>query len=252
MNAVDAMTERMLDDAGVGPGMRVLDIGCGSGNVSFMIAQRVGATGRVYGVDRDERMLDIARFRQKELGLPHVSFVTGNFGVAGFEDEMFDASVGRRVLMYQSDPVEAVRKLARVLKPGGRLLFHEHDTIQVEKAGPPLPLHDRVRSWLRDMLLAEGADIHMGLHLHTALSESGMVVEHVRGEANVLTPTAHYPVAPILRAALPRLQRHGIASEGEIDIDTLDDRLIEERRRAQATCVWEIVFCAIARKPEQI
>jgi hypothetical protein len=82
------------------------------------------------------------------------------------------------------------------------------------------------------------------------LVSAGLKVEHVRADAHVLTPTTHYPVGSIIRAPLPRLVRHGIVTEAEVDVNTLDDRLIEERRRTGATCIWELVFCARARKQE--
>lgn len=88
----------------------------------------------------------------------------------------------------------------------------------------------------------------MGFELHRVLSAAGLAVERVRAEANVLTPTADYPVAAIIRAVLPRILRHGIATETEIDVDTLDDRLAAERRETAATCLWEMVFCVWARK----
>lgn len=89
----------------------------------------------------------------------------------------------------------------------------------------------------------------MGFGLHGAFSAAGLTVECVRVEANVLTQTAEYPVAAIIRAALPRLLKHGIVTETEADVDTLDERLLAERKRNNATCLWELVFCAWARKP---
>jgi hypothetical protein len=60
----------------------------------------------------------------------------------------------------------------------------------------------------------------------------------------------HYPAAAIVRAMLPRIVRQGVATEHEIDIDTLDRRMVEERVKADTTSVWELVFGAWARKPD--
>lgn len=77
---------------------------------------------------------------------------------------------------------------------------------------------------------------------------AGLSVGGLRAEANVLTPTADYPVAGIIRAVLPRLPQLGVATEAEIEVDTLDDRLTAEHRQSGATCFWELIVCAWARK----
>jgi SAM-dependent methyltransferase len=248
-NNVDQMTERMLDDAGIGPGMRVLDIGCGTGAVSLMLSRRVGSQGHIFGVDRNSRMLASAREKAREAGVSNVTFIEGGFDVALPGRGTLDAVVGRRVLMYQADAAQAVAQLTDAIRNGGVIAFHEHDMVDMSDRRAPLPLHDRVRSWLREMLRLEGANLHMGFDLHSALSAAGLAVECVRAEANVLTPTADYPVAAIIRAVLPRLLQHGIATEADADVETLDERLAAERREANATCLWEMVFCAWGRKP---
>jgi SAM-dependent methyltransferase len=247
-NRVDEMTEQMLDDAGIVPAMRVLDIGCGPGAVSFMLARRVGRDGHVFGVDQSRQMLALARAKASDAGVANVTFIEGGFGVPFPERGTLDAVVGRRVLMYQPDAAGAVAQLTDAIRPGGVVAFHEHDMVDIKDSCTSLPLHDRVRSWLREMLRCEGANLHMGFELHSALSAAGLVVERVRAEANVLTPTADYPVAGIIRSVLPRLLEHGIVTEAEVDVDTLDGRLAAERRAANATCLWEMVFCAWARK----
>ncbi|MEM7583178.1 MAG: methyltransferase domain-containing protein [Acidobacteriota bacterium] len=250
-NRVDEMTERMLDDAGIAPGMRVLDIGCGPGAVSLMLSRRVGDQGHVFAVDRSPQMLGVAQEKAHAAGVSNLTFIEGGFDVTFPEHGTLDAAVGRRVLMYQSDAVKAVEQLALAIRPGGVVAFHEHDSMVVKDERVALPLHDRVRSWFREMLRSEGANLRMGFELNGALSAAGLTVERVRAEANVLTPTASYPVATIVRAILPRLLQHGIATEAEIDVETLDERLAAERREAAATCLWEIVFCGWARKSRE-
>ena len=76
---VRGITERLLADAGIRAGMRVIDVGCGRGDVSFMVARLVGEQGQVQGVDRDARAVAMARERARELNLARVSFVEGDF-----------------------------------------------------------------------------------------------------------------------------------------------------------------------------
>ncbi|MBM0103281.1 methyltransferase domain-containing protein [Steroidobacter sp. S1-65] len=247
-NTVDEMTERMLDDAGIGPGMRVLDIGCGPGMTTFMLARRVGSAGHVFGVDRDAQMLQVARQKARDTGVTNVTFIQGGFDVRFPERGALDAVVGRRVLMYQSDAAQAISQLTDAVRSGGVIAFHEHDMVEISDGRTALPLHDQVRSWLREMLRHEGANLNMGFQLHSALSAAGLAVERVRAEANVLTPTASYPVGSIIRAVLPRLLQHGIVTEAAADVETLDERLAAERTAANATCLWEMVFCAWGRK----
>lgn len=114
----------------------------------------------------------------------------------------------------------------------------------------PLPLHERVHGWIWHTVEREGANIHMGFDLPSVLARAGLTVEQVRAEAIVQTPKAHYAVGAVVRAMLPRIMQQGVATEEEVDVDTLDRRLVEEREKTNATYVGEMVFGAWARKPK--
>ncbi len=246
-NVVDAMTARLLADAGISEGMRVLDVGCGPGDVTRMAARLAGASGRVVGLDRNPSMLRLAEQRVLEANLSNVFFREGD--LEGMEQgEEFDAVVGRRVLLYQPDPVGAVRGLLRALRPGGLAVFQEHDAAPVPEWRKPLPLHQRVHGWMWEMLRREGANMHMGYDLPRVLAEAGLLLEHVRAEGIVQTPEIAYPTHEIVRAVLPRIVKEGIASEEEVDAATLGERLRAERAAAKATYVGETVFGAWGRK----
>ena len=106
---IDPMTRRFFRDAGIVPGMRVLDVGSGAGDVAFMAADLVGDTGQVVGVDRVPAALVAATARAGALSLSNVSFREGDPSDMTFE-QPFDAVVGRYVLMFQHDPTTMLRK----------------------------------------------------------------------------------------------------------------------------------------------
>jgi ubiquinone/menaquinone biosynthesis C-methylase UbiE len=141
--------------------MRVVDIGCGSGDVVLLASELVGETGQVIGVDREAGTLAFARDRARKLGLPNVSFLEGDFETLSRESGRFDAAVGRSVLMYQRDPVLALTLLASAVRPGGLVVFHEHDTTMVPASVAPLPLHRKAQNWIRETIKQEGAHLHM-------------------------------------------------------------------------------------------
>jgi SAM-dependent methyltransferase len=246
---VGTMTGRLLVDAGISSGMRVLDAGCGRGDVSFLIAGLVGEQGQVLGVDRDAHQIAAARERAREHGFSNITFAEGDLCARSPEHGIFDAIVGRRVLMYQPDPADAIRRLVRALRPGGLVIFQEHDSTMTPGRLTPLPLHERIHEWIWRTVEREEANIHMGFNLRSALVQAGLVVEHVRAEAIVQTPEMSYPVGAIIRAMLHRIVQHSVATEEEIDVDTLDRRLVEELEKANATYIGDLVFGAWARKP---
>src|ERR1700742_4595671 len=76
--AMAAATRMIFAHAGIRPGMRVLDLGCGAGDVSFVVADMVGSSGSVVGVDRSREALDRAQARAGQRGLSRVRFVEGD------------------------------------------------------------------------------------------------------------------------------------------------------------------------------
>jgi ubiquinone/menaquinone biosynthesis C-methylase UbiE len=130
-------TEKFFRAAGLAPGMRVLDVGSGMGDVALLSADIVGPGGRVLGIDRDADALDNARRRTDEQGYSSwVEFQASNLDEFTTTDQ-FDALVGRYVLLYQPDPSSIIRSLLRSVKPGGIVVFHEFDLPGPDASYPP-------------------------------------------------------------------------------------------------------------------
>ncbi len=245
-NIVDEITERLLREAGIAQGMRVLDIGCGRGDLSLRLADQVGSTGSVVGIDYDEKALALAGERIREMGLTHVTFMKADLTALTVAAAQFDAIIGRRVLMYLADPGQVIATLSTWLKPGGLMVFQEHDATMAPGSVVPMPLHEQVNRWIWDTVRNEGGNSHIGFDLWSLLARSGLQVARVRAEAVVQTPDAPFPLASIVRAMLRRMIERKVATGDEIDIDTLEQRLAAERERTQTTFVREMVFCAWA------
>jgi ubiquinone/menaquinone biosynthesis C-methylase UbiE len=218
------LTENLFRRAGLRPGMKVLDIGCGVGDVAFLAAELVGPTGSVLGIDAEERAIETAKRRAAELHFGNVSFVQGDFRKHGWSDE-FDAAVGRLVLMYQGDPVAALEAVRAALKGGGIAIFQEMDFARLPFMYPQVPLYERCAEWAFAALRRSGAHMDMGSRLSEYYQQAGFPRPQLTYEAYVGYEECADMVADIVRSALPGIVRFGIASAEEVQIDTLHERL---------------------------
>jgi demethylmenaquinone methyltransferase / 2-methoxy-6-polyprenyl-1,4-benzoquinol methylase len=133
--------ERAADRAELEPGNSALDVCCGTGDLAFELARRVGPGGRVVGCDFSERMLELARAKEEELRLTGPARASSNgSGSAGlapvefewadaldlpYADASFDAVTVGFGVRNLSDLEAGLRELGRVLRPGGRLVILE-------------------------------------------------------------------------------------------------------------------------------
>lgn len=223
-------TEHLLRLAGIGPGMRVLDVGCGPGDVTMRAARLVGPTGHVIGVDTDPAMITLARRRAEQAGAHNVTFAQARIPDLAL-DGAVDAITGRLILMHLADPAAAVRALRRLVRPGGIITFQEVD-ITYATSGSAMPLAAWCMRWCAKAVRQGGSAIAGG-RLRSILREAGLPIAGMA----VATPVTVDPGSPDWRyyadtvgALLPLIVEHGIATAEEVGIDTLLDRLRAKAR----------------------
>jgi SAM-dependent methyltransferase len=225
----EPFTRRMLEQAGVSEGMRVLDVGSGAGDVAFLCASLVGPGGEVIGMDRAPAAVETSRERARSGGFGNVSFTAGDPAEMPFE-RPFDAVVGRLVLMHQADPVAMLRKLSRLLRRGGVMAFQEFD-VNGASSFPPSRTFDQCIEWITAAFTKTGTDTRMGVKLFSAFVGAGLPAPSMSLDAGIwggTDDTVPALVSEVVRSLLPVLVKAGIASEAEVAIGSLRDRLQQE------------------------
>lgn len=227
---VAPITLQLFRDAGIREGMRVLDIGSGGGHVAVLAAELVGPTGEVIGTDRAAAAVEAAQRRAKARGLHHVSFRQADPAETTFEPP-FDAIIGRYVLMFQTDPAAMLRKLRRHLRQDGVIAFHESHLTSAHSV-PPVPIYDRCNQWIIETFKLLGTETQMGAKLYAAFVTAGLPAPVMRassiiGGVDGASTWLHH-TAELVRTLLPEIERTGVATASEIDIETLYERLLRE------------------------
>jgi len=220
-------TEDILKRAGIRPGMKVLDIGCGVGDVALIAGDLVGPSGSVLAVDLSDAALATARARAAASGLGWVSFMQADVDSLSL-DAKVDAVIGRFILMHLPDPAVTIRNVLANVVDGGSLAFVEMD-ISSASTVPEMALFDQCLNWIVDLYRRIGAEPNMGSRLYGAFRAAGLVPQ-LRGSCRVEAgPSARVPdyLAETIRTIMPTLGELGIAHNADIDIDTLSDRLRE-------------------------
>ena len=234
--AIESATDLLLRRAGIEAGQRVLDLGTGPGHVAFALANIVGPSGSVVGVDRDPRMLALADARRDESGLGNVRFVEGDARTYR-DDEAFDGVVMRLLLMHLPDRRQVVKHHEAALRQGGRLVLLDYDGGAL-RAEPKIELVDQIREWLLAGFRAANADASVGTRLAALLREARLADVATMGVQAYCAPDDPRAAAmftELARSMAPAIIGSGAATEDELGLDTLQDRL--ERAQAAADAV---------------
>jgi len=189
----------------------------------------------VLGVERASSSVAIARkrFCQEATNL--------DFNVADLDafdtTRMFDAVIGRFVLSHLPGPAATLQRLRHFVRPSGIIAFQEMDQ-SATACVPEADLHSRARQWILRAASAAGNDLDMGSKLFSLFIKAGLprptMIAAGRVEGGPQS-SADDLLADVVRSLLPIILRIGIASEEEIQIETLADRLREES--ATTDCV---------------
>ena len=239
----------LLQAAGLGPGMRVLDLGSGSGDLAFVVTDIVGPAGAVVGIDRSPEAVATAQARARQLGLGNAHFVVGDIREAT-ADGPFDAIVGRLVLMYLPDPGAVLRTQSTLLRPGGLIAPIEFD-LGTARSMPPTPLVSQSHAWLEETFKRAGIQPSLGSRLWAVLRDAdvrplGML--GVQPHFGPDDPAGPGLLAGIVRTMLPLIEQTGVATARQVAVETLHDRLAAELTASGAVFAHPILLSAWGKR----
>ena len=194
----------------LGPGQRGLDVGCGTGEEVAAMGELVGDGGAAVGVDLAKTMVGEAQSRHGSRDLP-VWFSPADAGRLPFADGAFDACRVERTLQHSDDADAVVAEMARVLRPGGRLVAVEPDWDTLAFDTPLAHINRRI---YRDVLDRAPSRV-IGRRLSAVLGRAGMGGIEVRGWVVCFTTYAHAQRALTLEALAQASVRAGVVSQAE-------------------------------------
>ena len=224
------VTYRALTSAGICAGMRVLDVGCGSGDVTRLTAELVGPSGSVLGVDMDAESIRSARVRAAQLNVSNVEFQVGE-AASAVQPGSFDALVARFFLMHQSVPAKTLADIAKAVRPGGVVMMlesHMAGLLDGQHSFPKSQLYDEIVRWKCRVVAAAGADIESGLALYRTFQAAKLPSPALRMDAPVEGGPDSYIyryMAESVRSMLPTALANNIGGFSAERVDGLESKL---------------------------
>ncbi len=185
-------SRRFLLDAGLAAGMRVLDLGCGNGNMAAWMAQVVGPAGAVVAADIDPQQLGLVRGAMAAAGVGNVEVIEADASRLALGEGVFDLAYCRCLLMHLREPAAALERMFAAVKRGGLVVCEEPASSSVATYPGRVPVIHALNQAFVAMGLARGLDFDIGDRLHELL---------VRPGSSVVTARFVQPIVPLASAA---------------------------------------------------
>ncbi|MFI0355127.1 methyltransferase domain-containing protein [Actinomadura sp. 9N407] len=235
----------LWEAAGIRPGARIADVGCGPGAITIVLAELVGESGDVHGVDRDETALATARELAARSGLSNTRFLAGPVDATGLPPAAFDVVMMRHVLAHNGGREQAiVDHLATLARPGGTvyLVDVDADRLQIK---PVIPELEDLNAAYLALHARRGNDLSVGRRLPRLLAAAGLEAVEFHDHSRVITPRPGS--RPPAWAARETLVTEGLATRD--DLARWDRALTAFDRDDVPLEVSLSQLCAYARRP---
>jgi SAM-dependent methyltransferase len=214
--ALAPSTASLLAAAGVREGMRVLDLGCGGGDVTLAIAQVVGTQGKVVGIDVDDVKLGLARKDAADAGIEHVEYRIGDATDFAGRDE-YDVIYARLLLTHLADPTSTLARMVAATRPGGTVIVEDLDHSAVYSY-PAVPVLATYVELYNKVARRRGGDPDIGPRVLGMFRTAGLVDLQIRTAQPVFVDGPAKRIHQItLENVRDAMAAEGVASAAEVD-----------------------------------
>jgi ubiquinone/menaquinone biosynthesis C-methylase UbiE len=243
-------TSRMLIEAGLQRGMHCLDVASGTGAVSELIGKVVGKTGSVRGFDLDEDLGNYSLNILNSKGASNYFFESGNIDeIEKFKGAPFDFIYCRFLLIHLTNPIAAIKKMYKALKPGGTLLLQDYDFSTLHFSDDTLQIDQYFRELLMNAFTIMNKDPRIGIRLVELIERA--TEKKANGQESSGIITSARDAISMMKSAfdnmLPVLKKMELVNDEEIRwFDMEADRIAAET--TYATAFWPVLGSAWIRK----
>jgi len=214
--AVVELRRWSIDSLSLHAGQRALEVGCGPGAMSLALAEAVGPTGSVNGIDNSGLMVEEAR--QRSADYAQVQFDTGDAQELRFGDGEFDACYSERVFQHLDAPELALKEMLRVLRPGGRVVVVDTDWETVTIDHPDAATTRKILNFVTDDFSPNG---WIGRRLPGLFRDNGLRDVSVMARSLLVSEwdpaTEPAAIGPPFFVVLPQAQERGVVTKHEAD-----------------------------------
>jgi ubiquinone/menaquinone biosynthesis C-methylase UbiE len=242
-------TYRLLRRAGICAGQSVADLGCGPGFTTLELARCVGPKGRVVACDRSERFLEHVKEQCRQQEIRGVETVLGDAERLDLPPDTLDMAYARWLLCWVPDASVIIERLARIVRPGGVLVFQEYLDWGAMKLVPvSIPFGAAVDACMQSWLAGK-ATINIAAQFPDLAARYGLVLEHFEPIARLgrVGSLEWRWVTDFLRSYLPGLVEQGLLTSDELTAFEAD---YHARREDGKTFIYTPTMAnAILRRP---
>jgi SAM-dependent methyltransferase len=212
-----ASAAALWERAGIGPGQRILDVGCGPGFATLDLHRMAQPDAEVLAVDVSERFLAHLSSAAERLSVPGIRTLRSDVQEMTLPEGHFDLAYARWVLCFVPDPAAVVRKVARALRRGGRFAIQDYHHYSALWLAPRSPAMERAVKAVGESWRAQGGDPDVGSRLPALLEEHGLRVREIQPLVRIARPGSmlwNWP-RTFFSIFLPKLVENGFLSAAE-------------------------------------